>query len=230
MRERLARFHPDAPETAVIPGGVDASRFTPEARPPPDALGSHDISFLTVRRLTPRMGLETLVEAFADVTRSHPGAHLYVGGDGPRREALETRAATLGIQSSVTFLGYVPDADLAATYAAADVFVLPTIEFEGFGLVTLEALAAETPVVGTRAGATPELLGELERSAAVPEQLLVPPGDADALASAMAAWAGVSDAQAAEAGSACRSHVFDSGYTWERVTDRIEALFERVRA
>jgi glycosyltransferase involved in cell wall biosynthesis len=88
-------------------------------------------------------------------------------------------------------------------------------------------LAAGTPVIGTRAGATPEILGGLETRADVPEPLLVEPGDADELATRMLAWHALSPSVRAAAGEACRDYVLEAGYTWEAVTDRVEALFER---
>src|SRR5207245_6499995 len=68
----------------------------------------------------------------------------------------------LGVAAPVRFLGFVPEADLPLYYQAADCFVLPTRELEGFGLVTVEALACGTPVLGTPIGATPELLDPLD--------------------------------------------------------------------
>lgn len=229
MRERLERFHRRAPPCTVVPGGVDPARFAPRRDFGGGVAAPDGVGFLTVRRLTRRMGLETLLDAFARVGREHPDAHLYVGGDGPLRDDLESRAARLGVASDVTFLGYVPEERLPAAYAAADAFVLPTLALEGFGLATLEALAAGTPAIGTTAGATPEILGPLEGEAAIPEPLLVEPGNADALAAAMAAWARLPADRRVEAGRACREYVLESGYTWERVTDRIEAHFDRVR-
>ena len=78
------------------------------------------------------------------------------------------RSAQLGLDKHVTFLGFVPDADLPRYYQAADVFVLPTRELEGFGLVTAEALACGTPVLGTPVGATPELLEPLDAATRLP--------------------------------------------------------------
>ena len=222
QRERVRRYHDHVPPLSVVPGGVDTERFAPRDDPDTD-LGDGETAILTVRRLPPRMGVGTLLDAVARADVDD--AHLYVAGDGALADALRDRARRLGIADDVTFLGYVADDDLPGLYAAADVFVLPTLELEGFGLVTLEALSSGTPVVGTTAGATPELLGEVERSADVPERLLVPPGDADALADRLAAWTALDASERAAAGRACRAHVFESGYTWDAVTDRLEALF-----
>src|SRR5207248_6833614 len=91
-------------------------------------------------------------------------AQLLIAGAGSRRADLEALARSLGIAEHVRFLGFVPDADLPLYYQAADCFVLPTRELEGFGLVTVEALACGTPVLGTPVGATPELLDPLDPS------------------------------------------------------------------
>ncbi len=225
MRDRLTEVY-DPPPATVIPGGVDADRFRPDAGEfdamEPDGDGT---AFLTVRRLTPRMGHETLLSAFATVVERRPDARLYLAGDGPHREALEATAAELGIGDRTTFLGYVPDDDLPAAYASADVFVLPTRELEGFGLATLEALASGTPVVGTTVGATPELLGPLNRSDGLPADVLVPADDERALARRMLDWAEASDAELAAAEGACRSYARDK-YDWDDTAAALETRWE----
>jgi glycosyltransferase involved in cell wall biosynthesis len=223
MRDQLRETYDDPPPTAVVPGGVDADRFHPDAGPV-DQIDAADTAVLTVRRMTPRMGHDRLLTAFADVADERPDAHLYLAGDGPIREALEARAADLGIADRTTFLGYVPEEDLPATYASADVFALPTRELEGFGLATLEALASGTPVVGTAVGATPELLEPLERADAITAPLVVA-DDEDALAHRMRQWTSLTDRALAEAGEACRSYA-RSEYSWERTADRLVDRYE----
>jgi glycosyltransferase involved in cell wall biosynthesis len=105
------------------------------------------------------MGLDELLRAVAIVRENVPDVLLLIGGSGGLRRGLEAQAAGLGLGGHVRFLGFVPEARLAAHYQAADFFVLPTRELEGFGLVTVEALACGTPVLGTPVGATPEILG-----------------------------------------------------------------------
>jgi glycosyltransferase involved in cell wall biosynthesis/SAM-dependent methyltransferase len=206
-----------------IGGGVDVERF----RPAPDRLRvrvelglplERPIA-LTVRNLEARMGLDTLIEAMVPLVRQVPDVLLLIGGSGSRRAALEALAGTLGLDKHVAFLGFVPEAELASHYQAADVFVLPTRELEGFGLVTAEALACGTPVLGTRVGATPELLESLDAGLLFRE----------ATAEAMAADLGVLLARlaaepraAAELRAACRRHA-EARFGWERVVDDLEA-------
>ena len=149
-----------------IPGGADLARFRPAAdrRRLRAELGLplDRPLLLTVRNLEARMGLDALLGAMAIVARRWPDVHLLIGGAGSLRETLESQARASGLDKHVTFLGFVPEDDLPRYYQVADAFVLPTRELEGFGLVTVEALACGTPVIGTRVGATPELLEPLD--------------------------------------------------------------------
>lgn len=145
----------------VIPGGVDTERF----QPPRDRaalrkeLGLPDgFLMVTVRNLVQRMGLDALVTAMAEVVKLHPNCHLAIGGKGELREALERQARELGLSGNIRFLGFVSDDHLPKLYGAADLFVLPTRTLEGFGLVTVEALACGTPAIGTPVGGTLEIL------------------------------------------------------------------------
>ena len=166
MRSRLLDLHPTVPswKITMIPGGVDTTRFHPldpslraERR---KWLGIEPDTplLLTVRRLVPRMGLEALIQAFRTLAREFPDLHLVIGGSGPQEENLRAQAAAAGLEGRIRFLGYVPEGALPGLYAAADLFVLPTAQLEGFGLVTVEALACGTPVLGTPVGATPAIL------------------------------------------------------------------------
>ncbi|MBI3454377.1 MAG: glycosyltransferase [Candidatus Rokubacteria bacterium] len=116
----------------------------------------------TVRNLEARMGLDALIRATGILRRHFPDVLLLLGGAGSRREELESLAASLDLKDHVHFLGFVPEEQLPRYYQAADAFVLPTRELEGFGLVTVEALACGTPVLGTPVGATPEILRPLD--------------------------------------------------------------------
>ena len=151
-----------------IVGGADVERFHPsgtrEAQRQALGLPGDRPLLFTLRNLEPRMGLDTLIRAMATVRERFPRVLLLLGGSGSLRPLLETITISLGLSEHVRFLGFVPERDLPAYYGAADAFVLPTRELEGFGLVTVEALACGTPVLGTPVGATPEILEPLDRS------------------------------------------------------------------
>lgn len=181
-RKLVAKRHPDVlARTSLVPGAVDTDTFTPDGREAArERLGvaEREQLVLTVRRLVPRMGLEELIDATAmlDV----PGLRVAIGGSGPLEAELDAQRLATGHPDRVDLLGRIPDEDLVDWYRAADLVVVPTVAYEGFGLVTVEALACGTPVVGTPVGATPELLRPLD------ERLVSRGADPSALAEAVA--------------------------------------------
>ena len=181
---------------------------------------------LTVRNLEARMGLDTLLDAMARLRAQRSSVLLLIGGAGSLREALEAHSRALGLGDHVKFLGFLPDAELPRYYQAADLFVLPTRELEGFGLVTVEALACGTPVLGTPVGATPEILRALCPSlvfrGTTPEMM------AEDLERILAAKEHDPDAYA-RLRAACREHV-ERRYTWARAADELEGALGRVAA
>ena len=179
----LVDGHPGAAgRVHQVRGGVDATFLAPPAEPAAAVRERHGIPadaifLLTTRRLEPRMGLEELLAALA--AADHPGLTLAITGNGGQRASLESLAGALSVQDRVRFLGRVSEGELRALYGAADLFVLPTVAYEGFGMSTVEALASGTPVLGTAVGATPEILGPID------EALIVPRADANALATGL---------------------------------------------
>ncbi len=149
----------------VVPGSAEIDRFAialdrDSAR---TRLGlPHDRRILVaVRRLANRMGLDDLVRAMRTVADRHPDVLLLIGGKGHKAEALQAEAASLGLGEHVRFLGFVPDDDLPLLYRAADLNLVPTVALEGFGLTTVEALAAGTPSMVTPVGGLPETMRPL---------------------------------------------------------------------
>ena len=171
------------PPVKVVPGGVNLRQFTPspwraEVRARVGVPSWTRILFVSPRRLDPRMGLDVLLRAYAKVA-SLPDSHtsqLWLTGDGPEARRLAALIVELGLEKQARLLGRLTDEHLVDVYRAADCAIIPSLELEGFGLATAEALACGTPVLGSLAGATPELLGDLN------PHLLFPPGSVDALA------------------------------------------------
>ena len=129
-----------------------------------------------VSRLSHEKGIDVLVDAMAKV--DDPSVRLYVIGDGVERGALSARARSAGIEDRIHFARILPHDEIPRWLAAADVAVLPS-RTEGMPNAVLEALACGRPVVATAVGGTRELI----ESPAL--GILVPPGDADALAQAL---------------------------------------------
>ncbi|MDO9542469.1 MAG: glycosyltransferase family 4 protein, partial [Kiritimatiellia bacterium] len=167
MKERVISNHRIPQERIhVVPAAADITRF----KPCPDKkslrvqmrLPGDRVILFTVRNLVPRMGLENLIKAVAEIEKMHPHLLVIIGGAGPLRQSLEQLIGTLKLESKVILKGFIPENDLAAWYQCADLVVMPTYALEGFGLVTVEALACGTPVLGTPVGATPEILGQID--------------------------------------------------------------------
>jgi glycosyltransferase involved in cell wall biosynthesis len=143
---------------SVVRNGVDTERFASMSVPAATrrSLGfvsdRPNLFFLSVLdEYHSYKGLTVLLDALETIAASEPPPHLVVGGDGPMRSEYEQAVRSRGLSEHVTFAGHIPDDDLVAAYNAADAFVLPSTSSaqEGFGLVALEALACETPVLTT---------------------------------------------------------------------------------
>lgn len=197
----------------VIPNGVSVAELAAGA--PRSDLGAY---VLSVGRLVPQKGFETLLRAFAELRAAHRSYRLLIAGEGPSRPSIEAEAGRLGLAEVVVFLGAVPRTELPDLYAGAGAVVLAS-NHEAFGLAALEAMAAGAPLVATAVGGIPELATD-GRSA-----LLVPPDDPAALATALLRLVG--DPQLRESLKAAASRAA-ARYSWETVLDRHEALYERV--
>jgi glycosyltransferase involved in cell wall biosynthesis len=213
-----------------IAGGADTERFRPAAdrAAARAALGVRpQVTLLfTVRNLEARMGLDRLLEAMARLRYFHPNAHLVVAGTGSRADELRRQAATLGVEDRVDFVGFIDDSRLATYYQAADAFVLPTRELEGFGLVTVEALACGTPVLATPIGASPELLTPLEPALLFRDASVA--GIADGIDGFLREV--VADAARASAlRASCRRYA-ESQYGWDRSVTGLERALTTVAA
>ncbi len=213
-----------AEKAVLIPGGIDTERFGYADSAARAALrkklGFPDgsIVVLTVRRLAKRMGLDMLIEGFAASVRKNKRLFLVIGGTGSERDALEALSGRLGVNERVSFRGFIPADQLAGYYQAADLFVLPTRALEGFGLVTLEALSSGTPVIGTAAGATTELLGGFD------EGLLVRDISAKGIAEKLEKVAGDPD-RLERLRPLCRDYVL-TNYSWDATVRSLERLYE----
>ncbi len=172
-----------------------------------------------VGRLIPIKGHEVLLRALATVRNDVPEATLDVAGDGPLQEELRETAGRLGLDDAVSFLGRV--APVASVFERAQVVVVPSFG-EGFGMVALEAMERGRPVIASAVGGLPEIVDDGRTG------VLVSPGDADALATAIREL--VRDPARAEAfGRAGRERSVEQ-FSQERCTDRIEELYRSALA
>jgi glycosyltransferase involved in cell wall biosynthesis len=202
-----------------IPGGVDLDRFRP-ADQSKDAvrarlgLPTTGKMLLSVRRLAPRMGLEHLIRAMAIVESERDDVSLYIGGSGNLEGALRDLISAVGLRRT-RLVGYIDDALLSTYYQASDLFIMPSLTLEGFGLATLEALACGVPVLGTPHGGTIEILEPV-----TPDFVLEGDAPADMARGILAQLDRVS--QGKFAGDL---RAYAERFSWDGVADTMEALF-----
>jgi glycosyltransferase involved in cell wall biosynthesis len=155
----------------VIWNGVPVGPMRPPLAGPPT------VAF--AGRLVPEKGVDVLLEAFALLAAEIPDARLLVAGSGPERERIAARASASPHSSRVSLLGHLSRAEVEAAFRTAWVQAVPSRWDEPFGLVAAEAMMRGTAVVASASGGLAEIV--------VPERtgLLVPPGDARALAAAL---------------------------------------------
>ncbi len=165
-RSEIEAFHGRrfSEKIGVFPIGIDLSPY-PATYDVHQLRAAHglpleDPVFVVVRRLAPRMGLENLVDAAALLGDCE--FQLLICGKGELADALGQRVAALGLGDKVRLLGFVSDEDKVELLCAADAVVLPTEELEGFGILILESLAANKPIIGTPVGAIPETLVKVD--------------------------------------------------------------------
>jgi glycosyltransferase involved in cell wall biosynthesis len=200
---------------SVVDGGVPAERVSvvggganiPVATR--SVAGSTDPVVLFVGRERERKGLDVLLDAFRRLRTAVARAELWVVGVDPRTEL-----------AGVRVFGSVRDREeLRALYRQARVFALPA-RFEPYGLVLLEAMSQGVPCVGTRVGAIPEIVSDGETG------LLVPAGDAQALADALLEY--LADPERAQAAGEAALADVQGRLSWEHVAQRLAPLLIRV--
>ena len=214
----LANWHA---KTQVVPLGIaDAEPSRATGSPGPWRDGPH-LRLLAVGRLSRYKGFDVLIEALAGAA----DVDLLLVGGGECEGELRALAAQRGVGGRIAFAGELDDDALAAAYESADAFVLPSRDRgEAFGLVLLEAMRAGLPVIASAidGSGVGEVVVEDETG------LLVPPGDAAALAGAVARLRG-DDALRRRLGSGGRAR-WKSTFTLERSVQATRAMYREALA
>jgi glycosyltransferase involved in cell wall biosynthesis len=203
---------------SVAPMGVDFLNDADLQAPATSARIPGRILF--VGRLVEKKGLAYLLEALPEICHRVPKAHLVIAGAGPEYEALSQQAQALGIADHIRFLGAVPHQDLPSLYRSATLFVAPFIQarsgdVEGLGLVTLEAICCDCPVLIGNVAATHDIFPEDIR-----HEYLVNPLNPTGMVDAISARLISPPAPDMR----LRNHVMEH-FSWPTVARRYQALY-----
>ena len=208
----------DAHKVHLIPNGIAVASAPRQVRDDPFARGvyalkaSSDFVIVAVGRLSPEKNFGALIEAMRTVVDARPRVRAVIVGAGPAAESLERMVSDHALSENVCFGGYVKHAHLY--FGLFDLLVIPSLT-EGLPVTLLEAMAADLPVVATAVGDIPKTLGDLG--------VLVPPGDAAAIAAGILSVIGeyASYRGKASGGSArVRAH-----YSSKSAADRYDAVY-----
>lgn len=207
----------------VIPNGVDVEKFQPIQAS--DNEDKSTIFFLSVLdEFHKYKGLDYLLEALKIVKNNVPDVKLIVGGKGVLLDHHQEMAASLGLKDNVEFAGFIPDEEIADYYSQASVFVLPSISSlqEGFGIVALEALACQTPVVTT------DIVGVAQDLKQIKGGIVIPPRDTHKLADAITQI--LSDAEMQKEMGQRGRKLVEEKYTWKGVASSMEKVYKEILA
>jgi len=211
----------------VIHPGVDPQRFRPEADPGDWRLRfapKGEVLLVSVGRLQRRKGHDLVLTALARWRDTDPMVHYLIAGDGDYRHVLEQQVRDAALGDRVTFVGAIADAALPGLYAAADVFVMPNrsdgVDFEGFGIVFLEAAASGLPCIAGNSGGAPEAIEDGQTGC------LVSGNDADELRQVLVRLAGSVETRR-RMGACGRERVLRD-FTEERGAAVLSAVHRRV--
>lgn len=171
----------------VIPAGIDTKRFRPGV---PDKhmleklkVSDGEFNLLFVGRITREKGIYDLLYAAKLLSLDPETKHVSIllAGSGPEQNKLRQKARLLGLEKSFRFIGNFTYGEIPALYQSVDAFILPSIPIEWwqeqFGMVLVEAMASELPVISTMSGSIPEVIGDAG--------ILIQPGDPVSIAEAV---------------------------------------------
>lgn len=213
-RSQLCRWTgmADWPRIHVVHCGIEPARF---AAPAPLPQGGPHL--VAIGRLAEQKGFPLLVEAMALAAPRLPDLQLTLVGDGPLRAGIEAAIAARGLARRITLAGWQDEAGVRAALARAQALILPSFA-EGLPVVVMEAMAAGRPVIATAIAGVPELV-------VADTGWLVPAGDAQALADAVARLAETAPDALAEMGRAARVRVL-ARHDVDIEAARLSALFQ----
>ena len=209
---------------AVLPFGVDTKKITPT--PTQKSInGKKNITIGTIKVLSPKYGIEYLIEGFHRAKLQHKQLNLKLNiiGDGPSRHDLERKVSNLGLDDSVSFKGWIDNNDICDELNKIDIFVVPSIlDSESFGVAAVEACAAGVPTIVSDVGGLPEVVINNTTG------YVVPKADAQAIAERIE-FLIANPGEYSAISSRAREHVL-SKYNWaDNVEEMVKHYFRIIR-
>lgn len=212
----------------IVPNGIDVPSLLSTSRTKRFAADEsfrrrfaapdEDVIFF-IGRLVFEKGVHVLLDALPHILRRRPGARVVIAGDGPLRAELERQAARLGMADRVIFFGFADDEERDRLLRISQVAVFPSL-YEPFGIVALEAMAAQVPVVVGKVGGFAEIVHHGENG------LHAPPGDATALADAIVMMLSNPSLAAHVRETALRD--VEQNYTWPQIAAATADIYNEV--
>jgi len=216
FKETKQLYLPYKDKVSTFPNGVDTALFSPTSSPPQEAQSILFVSILDKHHGF--KGFEYLLGAMPTILRDFPEVLLDVIGDGSLRQEYIERTNQLGLSESVKFHGAKSQSELVEYYQHANVFVLPSTEIEGFGIVLLEAMACGVAVVSTN------IVGVAKQIEQNNTGIIIEPRNTESLTQAIVHLL-KNPLMAREMGSNGRDLALKS-YSWQHVSNQVSTLYD----
>lgn len=206
-------------KVVTIPNGVDTQMFKPAQNP----RRKNQIFFLSVLdKFHKYKGLDYLLESLVDVKKVIPDVKLIVGGKGELLEFYRSKTEELGLEDNVEFKGFLSDEEVISCYQESELFVLPSISSlqEGFGIVVLEALSCETPVISTT------IVGVSDDVIKTQSGIIIEPKNTGMLTESIVKI--LSDKKLIEDMGKRGRQLVKEKYEWKKISESIHKLYEEL--
>ncbi len=220
-------FYGDIAQPQIIPMGIHYQQFNAgDGLILRSGLEVQDLVLLFVGRLVEKKGVKYLLNAYSHLSKEqHKQTQLWIIGDGAEKKSLEQLSQSLQLGNKVTFWGKLPNEQLPDYYAAADIFIAPSIidsagDTEGQGITLVEAMASSTAIISTDTGGISEVIEHNVTG------ILIPSENSTALSFAIAK---LIENKALRQSLAKKAKQAAQSYAWSKVGHRFQALYQQVR-
>lgn len=207
----------------IIPVGVDTEKFSPlknkESLKSDFGVSPDKFVLFSLCPPTPGAGVKNLIKAMSAVVKKNPDLVLIIGVEGALGEGIKSEVNHSGLDGQIKLEGNIEVNFLPYCYRVADLFILPDINQEGFGLIALEALSCGVPVLGAPGGRIREILGSLD------QDLLFKDNTPESIAEKILAYS--SSMNLLELSQKCRDFVV-SNYSWNRICEIYEKNYSEI--